>query len=101
LEAAEAVVSGDGIEKVDVLDLLANLADKSLVVVEAGAADLVRYRMLEPVKQYARERLEKDGEADAVRHRHASFFLGLVEEAEPKLTGPEQGLWLDRLERAR
>jgi predicted ATPase/DNA-binding NarL/FixJ family response regulator len=99
LEAAEAVGAGDGIDEGEVLDLLSGLVDKSLVVTEAGPEGALRYRMLEPVRQYARERLEGSGEADAARRRHAAFFLALAEEAELKMAGPEQGAWLARLER--
>ena len=58
----------------------------------------MRYRMLEPIRQYAREKLEESGEAEEVRRRHASFFLALAEEAEPRLLGPEDVEWLKRLE---
>ena len=94
------MVSGDGIGKDDVLVLLSRLADKSLVVVESGHGR-ARYRMLEPVRQYAREKLEEGGESEEVRHRYAAFFLALAEGAEPRLRGPEDVEWLDRLERAR
>jgi predicted ATPase/DNA-binding SARP family transcriptional activator/DNA-binding CsgD family transcriptional regulator len=98
LEAAEAVGASDGIEEDDVLDLLTRLVDKSLVVVEAGAEDAVRYRMLEPVRQYALEKLEESGETEETRHRHALWCLELAEEAEPKLREAEQLAWLRRLE---
>ena len=98
LEAAEAVGAGAGIEGDDVLDLLTRLVDKSLVVVEAGVdSAAVRYRMLEPLRQYGQERLEQGGEAEQVRERHAKHFLALAEEAEPELR--EQEAWLKRLER--
>ena len=58
-----------------------------------------RYTMLEPVRQYAREKLRESGEEDAVQGRHAGFFLALAEEAEPEMSGPEQEAWLKRLER--
>ena len=57
-----------------------------------------RYRLLEPVRQYARERLEESGEAEAVRRRHAEFFLALAEEAAPQLAGAHQQDWAERLE---
>jgi predicted ATPase len=66
LEAAETVGAGDGIERGDVLDLLGRFVDKSLVVAEPGEEGASRYRMLEPVREYAREKLEESGEADAV-----------------------------------
>jgi tetratricopeptide (TPR) repeat protein len=57
-----------------------------------------RYRLLEPLRQYARERLEESGEDEAFRHRHAEFFLALAEEAAPQLTGAQQQEWANRLE---
>ena len=54
--------------------------------------------MLEPVKQYAREKLEDAGESVTVRRRHADFFLALAERAKPELRGPEDKKWLERLE---
>jgi predicted ATPase/DNA-binding SARP family transcriptional activator/DNA-binding CsgD family transcriptional regulator len=98
LEAAEAVAAGGGIGKGDILELLSGLVDKSLVVAEASRDGRVRYRLLEPVRQYAQEKLEESGEAEAVRRRHARFFLVLAEEAEQKFFGPEHATWLDRLE---
>jgi predicted ATPase/DNA-binding SARP family transcriptional activator/DNA-binding CsgD family transcriptional regulator/predicted negative regulator of RcsB-dependent stress response len=98
LEAAEIVCSRDGIEREDGLDLLGGLVDKSLVVAGASAGGAVRCRLLEPVRQYASEKLEESGEARVVRYRHASFFLSLAEEADPALEGSEQPRWLDRLE---
>ena len=58
----------------------------------------VRYRMLEPVRQYAREKLEESGRPRRYGVRHADFFLALAEEAEPRLRGPEDMEWLERLE---
>ncbi|MGH3090631.1 MAG: LuxR C-terminal-related transcriptional regulator [Rubrobacteraceae bacterium] len=102
LEAAEAVGAGDDIGEGDVLDLLSALVDKSLVAAEADLETLhatsPRYRMLEPVRQYARGKLEASGNFDAVRRRHAAFFLALAEEAEPELRGAEQEAWLGRLD---
>jgi predicted ATPase/DNA-binding SARP family transcriptional activator/DNA-binding CsgD family transcriptional regulator len=98
LEAAEAVGAGGRIEQDDVLDLLSRLVDKSLVVAEATGDGGVRYRLLEPIRQYARERLEQSGESEAVRRRHAAFFLALAEEAEPGLQRSQQVTWLKRLE---
>jgi predicted ATPase/DNA-binding SARP family transcriptional activator len=97
LEASEAVGLGSGIGG-EVLILIFRLVDKSLVMAEAIGDGGMRYRLLEPVRQYAREKLEASGEAGAVRCRHADFFVRLAEEAEPELTGAQQRVWLDRLE---
>jgi predicted ATPase/DNA-binding SARP family transcriptional activator len=98
LEAAEAVCSGNGIEEDSVLDLLGGLVDKSLVLAGATTGGAARYRMLEPIRQYACEKLEDSGEAAEVKGRHAAFFLTLAEEAEPELAGSQQRLWVERLE---
>jgi len=98
LEAAEAVGAGDTAEEVlDLLDLLSALVDKSLVVAEAQADGALRYRMLEPVRQFGREKLRESGEEAEVRRRHAEHYLALAERAEPELVGPDQGLWIGRL----
>lgn len=98
LEAAEEVGADGSIEGSDVVDLLGRLVDKSLVVAEAEAQGAMRYRMLEPIRQYARERLEESEEVEAIQRRHAEFFLALAEEAEPEVEGPQQAAWLERLE---
>jgi non-specific serine/threonine protein kinase len=100
LAAAEAVGAGRGVEGEDVLDLLGRLVDKSLVVAAAGEPEgELRYRMLEPVRQYASEKLRGSGETGTVRRRHAEHYLALAEEAEPHLKGRRQVAWLERLER--
>ena len=96
LEAAETVGACDGGETV--LELLGTLVDKSLVVAELAEEGSARYTLLEPVRQYARAKLEESGEAEVVLRRHAEYFLGLAEGAEPGLTGAGQEEWLGRLE---
>ena len=101
LSAAEAVCAGDGFEEADTLDLLAQLVDKSLVLVAAEdgpQSEEARYRMLEPVRQYASEMLAEGGEAQEIRRRHAEFFLALAEEADLGLEGAQQAAWLRRLD---
>ena len=100
LEAAEVVAPGEGIEEADVLDLLCGLVDKSLIVTAQTSGDGgMRYRMLEPVRQYAQELLEESGEAEEALRRHAEYFVALAEEAEPHLLGAsEQAKWLEHLE---
>jgi predicted ATPase/DNA-binding CsgD family transcriptional regulator len=98
LEAASMVAPGEGIEDAEVLDLLSGLVEKSLVMTRADDPGGARYRLLEPVRQYALDKLEESDEAEEVRRRHALFFLGLAEETETEMRGPEQAAWLDRLE---
>ena len=98
LDAAESVGVGEGIDEEDILELLSMLTDKSLVVPEENWETGARYRLLEPVRQYAQEKLGVSGEDGAVRRRHAEFFLALAEKAEPELSKPQQAEWLHRLE---
>jgi len=72
--------------------------EKSLVVASGSDEGAVRYRLLEPIRQYAREKLEESGETQAAERTHAGYFLALAEEAEPKLFGPRDVEWLERLE---
>jgi predicted ATPase/DNA-binding XRE family transcriptional regulator len=103
LEEAEAVGAEPGATGApadeDVLLLVGNLVEQSLVVADPGGdEDTTRYRMLELVRQYALEKLEESGEAEDAHREHAEFFLELAERADPELRGPNQALWLARLE---
>jgi predicted ATPase/DNA-binding CsgD family transcriptional regulator len=98
LDASEAVASGDGVEEGEILELISRLVEKSLVVAKGSNLGSVRHRLLEPIRQYAREKLEDSGEVEEHRRRHAGFFLALAEEAEQGLRESEQGEWLERLE---
>jgi predicted ATPase/DNA-binding SARP family transcriptional activator/Tfp pilus assembly protein PilF len=97
LEAAEDVCSGRGIEESEVLDLLAQLVDKSLVVTELHKGG-IRYQFLETIRQYAADRLEKAKEFDEYRAKHSQYYLRLSRESYGKCWGKEQGYYLDRLE---
>ena len=104
LEAAETICQG-----LDVLDSLTQLINKSLVVVDADIMPVghivpvghesseTRYRMLETIRQYAREKLAETSEGLEVRNRHLDYFLSLAERAEPQLTGPGMPEWVKRL----
>jgi predicted ATPase/tetratricopeptide (TPR) repeat protein len=74
LEACERVVSGDGIDDFEVLDLLAALVERSLVVADTGGAQ-GRYRMLETIRRYAADRLAESGDEDRWRGRHATWCV--------------------------
>jgi predicted ATPase/DNA-binding SARP family transcriptional activator len=93
LDAAEQVCAGGPLQAEDILDGVAALVDRSLVVMEPddGAA---RYRLLETVRQYCMERLAASGERDELEARFAGYYLSLVEAMAPKLLGgpTEQGV---------
>jgi non-specific serine/threonine protein kinase len=98
VEAAEVVAAGDGLQTHAILELLAQLVEKSLVLAEEeGGA--VRYGLLETIRQYAHEKLVEAGEVERLRGRHLVYFLALAEEAEPAMRGPEAPDFMDRLER--
>lgn len=110
LDAAEAVCAdpspvspaptGQGTGRIGsalVLDELARLVDRSLVLVEQRG-ESERYRMLETIREYAAEKLRQAGEDRSVRNRHLAFFLDLSEQAEPNLEQGQPHVLLDRLE---
>jgi predicted ATPase len=100
LEAAEEVCAGQNdILPYDVLDLLTQLINKSLVVViEQAQGREGRYRMLETIRQYAREKLMEAGGSELIWDRHLAYFVELVERAEPELYQSDQVRWSNRLE---
>jgi predicted ATPase/DNA-binding CsgD family transcriptional regulator len=98
LSAAETVCAGDDIAREQVLDLLTSLVERSLVAAETRRPGEARYRMLETVRQYAQEKLRAAGEWAELRDRHLDHFVRRTEEADRKLRGREQQLWLDGLE---
>lgn len=94
LEAMEGVCSLAG--GTDTFEGLASLVDNSLIrLVETEGES--RFVMLETIREYALDRLTERGEREEVSRRHASYFLGLAERAEPNLTGPEVTVWNGRL----
>ncbi|WP_329120884.1 AfsR/SARP family transcriptional regulator [Streptomyces sp. NBC_01353] len=97
LDAAEQVCGGGEVAPDDVLDLLARLVDRSLVVVVDGK-DGPRYRLLESVAAYCLERMADAGETEDVRGRHLTYYTSLAEAAEPELRGYAQREWMTRLD---
>jgi predicted ATPase/DNA-binding CsgD family transcriptional regulator len=95
LDAADAVCAGPGGD--DVLVPLRRLVDNSLVLADQGDGQ-ARYRLLETIRQYARDRLREAGEAAACHDRHLDHFLALAETAEPELERPDQDAWRAVLE---
>jgi predicted ATPase len=94
LDAIEAVVEIEG----DLLDLLASLADHSLLEVDATVIDAPRFTMLEVVREYARERLDEAGRTSVVDRAHRAWVRGLADRARAELPGPLHAQWLERLE---
>lgn len=95
LDAAEEVCGFAPIERAEVLDLLAGLVQKSLVLMEAETG---RFRMLETVRAFGHERLLASAERDDVAPRHAQWCVALTEAAFPELMGPNAPAWLQRLD---
>jgi predicted ATPase len=100
LAAAEEVCGTDPVGNDDVLDLLGSLVDKSLVMLEEHD-DTGRYRMLETIRDYAREKLLQRGESDATSSRHCAHYFVKAKVAKDGMKGPEQAEWIQRIDRPR
>jgi hypothetical protein len=97
-EAAAAVGADTGEPAWVVLARLETLVDQSLLQASEDATGATRLVMLETIREYALEQLEKSGEVTAVRGLHAAHYLAVWQSAELELFGPTQGTWLARLE---
>ena len=95
LEAAESVC-GEERAGVDVLDLLTRLVDKSLVFSEEARGE-IRYRRLETIRQYSREKFFETDEVEVIRDHHLAFYVQFAEEAERQMRGPARRLWAKHL----
>ena len=98
LNTAETVCTGRGIEREQILDLLASLVNKSLVTAVTLQRSEARYSLLETIRQYGQEKLKEAGDLSRLKDRHLQCFLELTEEAAAKLTGQHQERWLNWLE---
>ncbi|HWQ11735.1 MAG TPA: tetratricopeptide repeat protein [Roseiflexaceae bacterium] len=98
LEALAAVCTAAGDLDVEIVDGLASLVNKSLLCQDAAAAHEPRFVMLETIREFGLEQLERSGEADATRRAHAYAHLKLAQQAERWLWGGAQEQWLARLE---
>jgi predicted ATPase/class 3 adenylate cyclase len=92
LAAVEAVAADVPIEMMDAVDLVDRLVDKSLVTVDLSSG-ATRYRMLDTIRDYGRERLAEAGETATFARRHAEYFAAFAERAGAGLRGPEEGYW--------
>ncbi|NKE63058.1 AAA family ATPase [Lentzea sp. PSKA42] len=98
LDSAEDVCSGDGLAVEDVLSTVASLLDKSILVAEQHG-DVMRYRMLETIREFGVERLEHTGEYAGLLRAHRDFHLGLIERANGDWVSSRQVEWFARLDR--
>lgn len=98
LDAAEAVGSGDGLATEDVLDVLDGLLDKSILL-RVEDAGVVRYRMLETVRQYGQDRLRAASDLVRWQRRHRDFYVELTARFAAEWIGPDQVAWIERLRR--
>jgi predicted ATPase len=89
LAAAHVIAAEPGTSEIGVLDVLASLVKKSMVLAD-GSGPSARFRLLETLRQYARDRLAETDDMRSVREGHARYFLGLTESFEP---GPEEDYW--------
>ncbi|AOW92662.1 LuxR family transcriptional regulator [Rhodococcus sp. WMMA185] len=96
LDAVEGICAGD-VPVEEVLDVVASLIDKSILIREESGPT-VRYRLLETVRQYGRERLLETGEIVALRRRHRDWYEALVLQSEAEWISPLQGMWIRRLD---
>jgi predicted ATPase/class 3 adenylate cyclase len=101
IDAAEAVCDPTAELGAAVFDGVASLVEKSLLRQDEGSAGEPRFLMLETIREYALDRLERNGEEELLRQRHAHYFVALAEEAEPEILGADQILWLERIEAER
>ncbi|HLK57002.1 MAG TPA: tetratricopeptide repeat protein, partial [Chthonomonadaceae bacterium] len=96
-EAACMVCSGNGLGEESIPELLDDLCNVSMVM-RVKVGEEYRYRLLETIRDFARDRLKDTEEAGEAQARHLDYFLALAEEAEPHLARIEQQVWLERLE---
>ena len=97
LEAAEAVCAGDGIERAEVIDLVIGLVEKSVLIREEHPVG-VRYRLLDTIREYGRERLATSGHEAALQQRHRDYYRKLAADARAQVFGSEQIAWFSRLQ---
>lgn len=95
MDAAEEICSDGKIRKNEILHLLSQLAEKSIIIYDEGKE---RYRILETMKQYGEDKLKETDNAEVILEKHFEYFLNFSETAEFNLTGAKAKFWLDNLE---
>jgi serine/threonine-protein kinase PknK len=99
LDAAEGTCAGDGLQRSDILDLVASLVDKSVVAIDQRPGARRRFFMLETIRQYGAEKLEAAGDCGAWRRRHRDWYETLAARLDREWAGPGQPEWIERLRR--
>ncbi len=99
-KATMEVCADDHLDAAQIQGHLRRLVDSSLVRAEPHKEDM-RYRLLESVRQYSRESLDRSGESEQIHLQHLQHYLNLAEQAEPHLTGAAQQEWLECLDAER
>jgi predicted ATPase len=97
LVAARAVASGDGVGVFDVVDVVAQLHDRSLLQRSTAPDGTTRHRMLETMREYGREHLEQQGASDATRERHARYIASTIGALSLHTIGPDERVVWQRL----
>jgi predicted ATPase/DNA-binding CsgD family transcriptional regulator len=98
LDTAEEVCSGDGLDAAEVSEILSHLIDKSLLVGQRHG-EVIRYRMLDTIREFGRERLDQTGERARLQRRHRDAYLRMVEQADADWVSSRQVEWFARLDR--
>jgi predicted ATPase/DNA-binding SARP family transcriptional activator len=97
IEAAEAICADETLAPRQILDQITKLVDKSMLMADVTERE-ARYRLLETMREYAREKLMEASELDTLPKLHLDYFVQFAERAEPKLRSGEQVVWLKRVE---
>lgn len=96
---AEAIGEGAAAAGNPILDLLSGLVEHSLVMADTNGVGAAQFRMLETIREFGRDQLDSSGETEEVARAHALWYLKLAEQASAHYYGPDEAVWLDRLER--
>jgi non-specific serine/threonine protein kinase len=98
LESAEAVCHGEGLEETEILDLLTELVNKSIVILDQSQGKQTRYRLLETVHLFAQEKLVEIEDVETLRIRHADHYLGMAETYAAMFNLPDEMVWQKRID---
>lgn len=93
MDASEKICSDEIIDEYEILDLLSNLADKSLIKI-IESENNIRYTMLETIKKYSIDKLSESDSINEIHKKYFDYFCGIAEESETKLTGAAQREWI-------